>query len=145
MFNNAAEFALEQFLAIELSKINKTQPNIELSGIKKSAPEFGAKLAIFRDKILSSNTDVRLQTIYDCFDKVNEYRKHLAHATTAEAGMLDAGKNFQATGFVLLEWTKKDGTTAPQQPLTEEWLREVTESAAMPIALIQEYWIPPKS
>ena len=144
MWHNNAEFILEQFLAFELSKIKKTQPNTELVEVKKRAPEFGAKMKIFTENILNLNYDARLRTIYDAFDKVNENRNYLAHVATGEAGVLDATKIFQPTGFILMEWKKKDGTVVPQQPLTEKLLSEITETAAVPIILIQEYWIPAK-
>ena len=142
MWHNNAEFILEQFLAFELSKIKNTNPVVELVDLRKRGPEFGGKMKIFREDLLSSKSDVRVQSIYDAFDKVSENRNYLAHVSTGEAGTLDATKVFQPTGFVLMEWRKKDGTVVPQQPLTEKLLSDITETAAMPILLIQEYWVP---
>ena len=142
IWNNSAEYILEQFLAYELSKIRNTSPIDELADMKRRGPEFGGKMKIFRDDLRSKNPDVRLQTIYEAFDKVNESRNHLAHVASAEAGELDNAKIFQPTGFMLMEWKKKSGAVVPQQPLTEKLLSDITETAAFAIALIQEYWVP---
>jgi hypothetical protein len=72
-------------------------------------------------------------------EKVGDNRNYLAHVSTAEAGTWNNEMNFQTQQFVMLEWTKKDGSIVPQRPLTEEWLREIADEASLPVVLIRQY------
>lgn len=141
IFNNVAELILKHLLAMELSQLNKSEMSVEIASIEKSASEFGQKMKIFEEKILAVNSTEKLRGLFDLFKKVQENRNYLAHVATGESGILNSEKIFQPTGFVLLEWIKKDGTVVPQQTLTEDFLNKIIEDSSTAIDYARLYTI----